>query len=42
MGCLIWQGDDHPTFDLAVNRSLAKSFWSWLAASAAEYGYEVT
>jgi sarcosine oxidase subunit gamma len=41
MGCLIWQVDDHPTFDLAVNRSLAKSFWSWLAASAAEYGYEV-
>jgi sarcosine oxidase gamma subunit len=24
-----------------VNRSLARSFWSWLAASAAEYGYEV-
>ena len=41
MGCLVWQVDDRPTFDLAVNRSLSKSFWSWLAASAAEYGYEV-
>jgi sarcosine oxidase subunit gamma len=41
VGCLLWQVDDKPTFDLVVNRSPAKSFWSWLAASAAEYGYEV-
>ncbi len=41
IGCQLWQVDDRPTFDLVVNRSLAKSFWSWLAASAAEYGYEV-
>lgn len=41
IGCVIWQVDDQPTFDLAFNRSVAKSFWSWLAASAAAYGYEV-
>jgi heterotetrameric sarcosine oxidase gamma subunit len=41
IGCVIWQVDDQPTFDLMVNRSVAKSFWSWLAASAAAYGYEV-
>jgi sarcosine oxidase subunit gamma len=41
MGCQLWQVDEEPTFDLMVNRSLARSFWSWLAASAAEYGYEV-
>ncbi len=41
IGCQLWQVDDGPTFDLMVNRSVAKSFWSWLTASAAEYGYEV-
>jgi sarcosine oxidase subunit gamma len=41
MGCQLWQVDDKPTFDLMVNRSLSKSLWSWLAASAAAYGYEV-
>ena len=42
IGCQLWQVDETPTFDLLVNRSLAKSFWSWLTASAAEYGYEVS
>jgi sarcosine oxidase subunit gamma len=41
IGCQLWQVDDKPTFDLVVNRSIAKSFWSWLTASAAEFGYEV-
>jgi methylglutamate dehydrogenase subunit D len=41
IGCQLWQVDEAPTFDLLVNRSIAKSFWSWLTASAAEYGYEV-
>jgi sarcosine oxidase subunit gamma len=41
IGCQLWQVDETPTFDLAVNRSIAKSFWSWLTASASEYGYEV-
>ena len=37
--CVIWQVDETPTYDLAVPTSYAESFWSWLTASAAEYGY---
>jgi heterotetrameric sarcosine oxidase gamma subunit len=33
--------DDTPAFQLAAPRSMAGSFWSWLTASAAEFGYEV-
>lgn len=36
----LWQIDDGPTYEFAVARSLAQSFWHWLAASAAEYGLE--
>jgi len=32
---------DEATYQLAAPRSMAGSFWSWLAASAAEFGYEV-
>lgn len=32
---------DEATFDLAVPRSMAMSFWSWLRAPAASYGVEV-
>lgn len=39
--CQIWQIDAKPTYALAVPTSYAASFWSWLTASAAEYGYEV-
>lgn len=39
--CVIWQVDEAPTYDLAVASSFAGSFWSWLTASAAEYGYTV-
>lgn len=39
--CQLWQLDEAPSFELAVPLSYARSFWSWLAASAAEYGYEV-
>jgi methylglutamate dehydrogenase subunit D len=39
--CVIWQVDETPTYDLAVPASYAESFWSWLTASAAEYGYTV-
>ncbi|MCO5075511.1 MULTISPECIES: sarcosine oxidase subunit gamma family protein [unclassified Chelatococcus] len=35
---LIWQVDDAPTYDIAVPRSYAESFWRWLTASAAPYG----
>ena len=39
--CVIWQVDETPSYDLAVPTSFAESFWSWLTASAAEYGYTV-
>lgn len=39
--CQLWQIDTKPTYVLAVPASYAASFWSWLTASAAEYGYEV-
>jgi heterotetrameric sarcosine oxidase gamma subunit len=39
--CQLWQLDEAPTFELAVPLSYARSLWSWLTASAAEYGYEV-
>jgi heterotetrameric sarcosine oxidase gamma subunit len=32
---------DDVTYQLAAPRSMAGSFWSWLTASAAEFGYEV-
>jgi sarcosine oxidase subunit gamma len=41
MGVTLWQVDDAPTYDIAVFRSLAGSFWKWLADSAAEFGYTV-
>lgn len=41
MGVTLWQIDDAPTYDIAVFRSLAGSFWIWLRDSAAEFGYEV-
>jgi heterotetrameric sarcosine oxidase gamma subunit len=37
----IQQLDDQPTFQLMAFRSFAGSLWSWLAQSAAEYGYEI-
>jgi sarcosine oxidase subunit gamma len=33
--------DDAPSYQLSVPRSMAGSFWSWLTASAAEFGYDV-
>jgi len=36
----LWQLDDRPTYEFAVARSLAQSFWHWLEASSAEYGLE--
>jgi sarcosine oxidase subunit gamma len=37
----LWQIDDQPTYEFAVARSLAQSFWHWLEASAAQYGLEL-
>ncbi len=34
--------DETPTFEIISARSTAGNFWSWLIASAAEYGIEVT
>jgi sarcosine oxidase subunit gamma len=42
MGVQLWQVDDVPTYDIVLFRSLSASFWRWLIASAAEFGYEVT
>jgi len=39
--CQLWQIDDAPSYNLAVPSSFAESFWSWLTASAAEFGYAV-
>jgi methylglutamate dehydrogenase subunit D len=41
VGVQLWQIDDGPSYELAVFRSMAMSFWSWFKASAAEYGYEI-
>lgn len=41
MGVTLWQVDDTPTYDIAVFRSLAGSFWRWLTDSASEFGYAV-
>ena len=42
MGVQLWQSDDTRSYDIAMFRSVSQSFWRWLTASAAEYGYEVT
>ena len=42
MGVQLWQVDDAPTYDIALFRLVSASFWRWLTASAAEFGYEVT
>jgi sarcosine oxidase subunit gamma len=36
----LWQTDDRPTYEFAVARSLAQSFWQWLSTAAVEYGLE--
>jgi methylglutamate dehydrogenase subunit D len=41
IGVHLWQIDEAPTYEIAVPRSLALSFWRWLEASAAEYGLEL-
>ncbi len=41
MGVTLWQVDDAPTYDVAVFRSIAGSFWKWLTDSAAEFGVTV-
>ncbi|MGH6781191.1 MAG: sarcosine oxidase subunit gamma [Sphingomonadaceae bacterium] len=47
MGVHLWRVADDPetgdaVFEIMVARSMAGSFWSWLSASAAEFGCMVT
>jgi heterotetrameric sarcosine oxidase gamma subunit len=37
----LWQVDDRPSYEFAIARSLAQSFWHWLVAAAGEYGLQV-
>jgi methylglutamate dehydrogenase subunit D len=39
--CTLWQAGAEPAYDLAVDRSIAASFWVWFTTSAAEYSYRV-
>jgi methylglutamate dehydrogenase subunit D len=41
IGAQLWQIDDAPTYEIAVARGFALSFWHWLEASAAEYGLDL-
>ena len=44
IGAIIWRNDDHdgqPCFDIAVFRSLSRSFRRWFSDAAAEFGCEV-
>ncbi|HEY5797857.1 MAG TPA: sarcosine oxidase subunit gamma family protein [Bosea sp. (in: a-proteobacteria)] len=44
IGVHLWRAQDGPegaVFEIMVARSFAGSFWSWLSASAAEFGCEV-
>jgi len=36
----LWQVDDRPSYEFAIARSLAQSFWQWLTAAAAEWGLQ--
>jgi sarcosine oxidase subunit gamma len=38
IGVQLWQVDGTPTYDIAVFRGFAGSFWGWLTSSAAEFG----
>ncbi|RTM01965.1 MAG: sarcosine oxidase subunit gamma, partial [Bradyrhizobiaceae bacterium] len=41
---IIWRNEDQDgcaSFDIAVFRSLSRSFWHWFSKAAAEFGCEV-
>jgi len=40
IGVHLWQTDDRPTYEFAIPRGFALSFWHWLESSAAEFGLE--
>lgn len=41
MGVMLWQLDERPTYEIAVFRSLAGSFWHWLSTSTEEFGLAI-
>jgi methylglutamate dehydrogenase subunit D len=41
IGVQLWQMPESDAFHVAIARSMAGSFWSWLTHSAAEFGVEV-
>ncbi len=41
IGVTLWKVDDAPTFEIAVARSLASSFFRWLEASASAHGLTI-
>ena len=41
IGVQLWLIDDAPTFELAVHRSYAASFWHWLVEAGSEFGVQV-
>lgn len=41
MGVLVWREGTGEHYDVALFRSVSESFWRWLTAFAAEFGYEV-
>jgi sarcosine oxidase subunit gamma len=41
MGVLVWREGASESYDIAVFRSVSESFWRWLKASAAAFGYAV-
>jgi heterotetrameric sarcosine oxidase gamma subunit len=41
MGVLVWRAGEAEEYDIAFFGSVTESFWRWLTASAAAYGYEV-
>lgn len=38
IGVIVWQVDDVPTFEIALFRSYAGSFWHWIQANCAALG----
>jgi sarcosine oxidase subunit gamma len=38
---VLWQGDEAPTYGLAVARGFAGSLWEWLEETALQYGIDV-
>jgi sarcosine oxidase subunit gamma len=42
IGVIIWQLDDEPTYDVALFRSYAESFWHWIETTCAAVGIKPT